>query len=508
MHRTKVSILQATKAYASRWATLQVVWIFIDLAATIPAFYLATILRFAGSISEAQAVLGPISPRALLFGALSVAGLMLTGMYRTRQRVLPAQFISHAAVSVLIGGLLNIVAFYFFPILTTGRGVLLLAMFIAFLFIVAIRRAFTDAGEGLVKRRRVAVIGAGRAAQKIAKRRRRADCRRYEVVAYVTTPGDSPPEDGVELYPLVEDIDHLFDIQFDEAVLALDDRRGAISAKALLDIRQHGANIIPLIDFLEREAGQVDIDVADPAWFIFTEGCHVRPGYLIVKRTLDILGSLALLVGLSPALLLVCLALFLEGKGKAPVLYRQQRVGLKGVTFELLKFRSMSVDAERDGPAWASKDDDRVTRVGKVIRRLRLDELPQLVNILKGQMSLIGPRPERPEFVDELALVVPMYRYRQLVKPGLAGWAQLSFPYGASVNDACEKLKYDLFYIKNASCLLDVFILAHTLEVVIWGQSLSMSGRPNETYFEMPSSQLLNWQPRQLPALRSQVRDN
>lgn len=508
MHRPKVSILQASKATVSRLATLQLFWIAIDLMATIPAFYLAMLVRFTGRLGEAEVSVGPILPRALLFSALVVCGLMLTGMYRTRQRVLPAQIVTHAGVSVAIGGLLNILVFYLYPPISTGRGALLLAMVLAFLFVAAIRRALSDAGDLFVRRRRVAVIGAGMAAQKIARRRRRADCRQYEIVAYVATPGDMPAKDAIPLEPRLESIDDLFEMSFDEAVLALDDRRGAISVESLLNVRQHGASVIRLVDFLEREAGQVDIDVVDPAWFVFTEGCHTRPGYMMIKRSIDIIGSILLLIVLFPFLLLVSAALFAEGRGKAPVLYRQQRVGLKGTTFELLKFRSMTVDAERDGPAWASQNDARVTLVGRVIRRLRLDELPQLFNILRGEMSIVGPRPERPEFVEELAGSIPMYRYRNLVKPGLAGWAQLSFPYGASVSDAREKLKYDLFYIKNASCLLDLFILVHTLEVVIWGKSLSMSGRPVETYFDVPSSRLLNWQPRQFPAFRPKVTDS
>jgi len=496
MHQPKVSIVQAARRFASRLATLQVIWIAIDLAAAIPAFYVALLLRFGGNLAEAELNVGAIAPRALMFAALIVAGLLVTGMYRTRQRVRPVQIISHAAVSVVIGGMLNILIYYAYPPLSTGRGVLLLAMFIAFTLIALIRRGFADAGDRLVRRRRIVVIGAGMAAQKIARRRRQADRRRYNVIAYLGTPGDISPSHGLALEPRLENFEDLYNLEFDEIVLALDDRRGAVPVEVLFNFRQNGVNVLHLVDFLEREAGQVDIDIADSAWFIFTEGCHMRPLYLAAKRAVDIVGSIALLITLSPALVLVSAALFMEGMGRDPVLYRQERVGLRGKPFQLLKFRSMRTDAETNGPAWAAEDDDRITFVGRIIRRLRMDELPQLVNILKGEMSIVGPRPERPGFVDELAQQIPMYRYRHLVKPGLAGWAQLSFPYGASVDDARQKLKYDLYYIKNATCLLDLFILAHTFEVVIWGRSVSMAGRSSDDHPVLPSSKLLKWQPR------------
>jgi sugar transferase (PEP-CTERM system associated) len=354
----------------------------------------------------------------------------------------------------------------------------------------------SGANEKLIRRRRIVVVGSGQAAQKIAMRRRQADLRRYEVVAYLTTPGDLSVRNGVEGMPKVQNVDDLYNVEFDEVVLALDERRGAIDAEVLFDLRQKGVNVITLVEFLEREAGRVDIDVADTGWFIFTRGCHARPGYLIAKRISDIVCSLLLLVLFSPVMLLIALALSAEGRFKAPVLYRQLRVGLRGRHFELFKFRSMRTDAEEDGPKWSHKGDDRITLVGRLIRRLRLDELPQLINILRGEMSVVGPRPERPEFVDELSQRIPMYEYRHLIKPGLAGWAQLSFPYGESIDDAREKLKYDLYYIKNASFVLDLFILAQTLEIVIWGEGMSMSGRHIPFESTLPSARLPNWQPR------------
>ena len=474
----------------------QALWLIGDIIAAGMAFYCAVLIRFGGDFSEAAASVGELLPRAVLFTALVLVGLFVTGMYRTRHRALPMQIALHSAVSVVIGGLLNILAYYVYPPSATGRGVLLVAIALAVVLITLARRVTGGRAGQLIHRRQVAVIGSGRAAQKIAMRRRRADQRRYEVVAYVQTPGDLDAEDGIELQNRLTDITDLYDLDIDEAVLALDERRGAVDAEVLFNLRQRGTTISTLVDFLEREAGRVDIDVADSAWFIFTQGSESRPTYLVLKRVVDLICASVLLLLLAPAMLLVSLLLYVESGFKHPALYRQTRVGLRGKPFELLKFRSMRLDAETDGPQWSSKNDDRVTRVGRVIRRLRLDELPQLVNVLRGQMSLVGPRPERPEFVRELAKQVPMYEYRHLVKPGLAGWAQLSFPYGESINDAREKLTYDLYYIKNASCTLDLFILAQTFEVVLWGEGVSMSGRNKAIDIDLPSARLPKWQPR------------
>lgn len=495
-----------TKSSIPSWLrTPQVVWIVGDLIAAVPSFYLALFIRFGGDLAEAATSVGDIVPRAFLFASLIIAGLFATGMYRTRQRILPMQILTHTAVSVVIGGLLNILVFYIHPPVSTGRGVLLFALCIALFSITLMRRLMAPFTERFVRRRRIVVVGGGRAAQKIAMRRRRADQRRYEVVAYLETTGDLNVYHGAALEHTVSKIDDLYDTEFDEVVLALDERRGAIDSEILFNLRQRGVSVITLVDFLEREAGRVDIDVADPAWFVFTQGCHARPHYLQLKRVVDILGAFALLLVFAPVFVIIVLALGLESRFRSPFLYRQERVGLRGDTFELLKFRSMRQDAEIDGPQWSTKDDNRITLVGRLIRRLRLDELPQLINILRGEMSIVGPRPERPEFIRELSQKIPMYEYRHLVKPGLAGWAQLSFPYGESENDAREKLKYDLYYIKNASFVLDFFILAQTLEVVIWGESVSMSGRNIAFDSDLPSARLPNWQPHRRTATSERV---
>jgi sugar transferase (PEP-CTERM system associated) len=238
-----------------------------------------------------------------------------------------------------------------------------------------------------------------------------------------------------------------------------------------LECRLAGIEILELPTFLERETGKVRLDVLNPSWIIFGEGFRASLLQRMVERTVDIVVSLALLILASPAILLTALAIKFEDGLDAPILYRQRRVGQHGVVFDVLKFRSMRVDAEDAGQAiWATKDDPRVTRVGGFMRKSRIDELPQLVNVLRGDMSFVGPRPERPEFVQKLEHTIPYYRERHSVKPGITGWAQLCYPYGSSEKDALEKLQYDLYYVKNRSLLFDLAILVQTVEVVLWGK--------------------------------------
>jgi sugar transferase (PEP-CTERM system associated) len=238
-----------------------------------------------------------------------------------------------------------------------------------------------------------------------------------------------------------------------------------------LECRLAGIEIIDLATFLERETGKVRLDVTSPSWFIFGEGFRVSPAQQTMERAFDVVASLGLLAAASPLILLATLAIKLEDGLRAPVLYRQRRVGQHGRVFGVLKFRSMRIDAEKPGEArWAVTNDPRVTHVGSVIRTTRIDELPQLVNVLRGDMSFVGPRPERPEFVEQLEQVIPYYRERHAVKPGITGWAQLCYPYGASEKDALEKLQYDLYYVKNRSLVFDLAILVQTVEVVLWGK--------------------------------------
>jgi sugar transferase (PEP-CTERM system associated) len=251
-----------------------------------------------------------------------------------------------------------------------------------------------------------------------------------------------------------------------EIILAPDDRRG-LPVRQLLECRLSGIRVIDYVAFWERETGRVDLESLQPSWFILSDGFHMGPVSEFLKRGLDLLISSIILIAFLPVMVMAAIAIKLESPG--PLLFHQERVGLRGRPFTLLKFRSMRVDAERDGnPQWAQRNDPRVTRVGAFIRLVRIDELPQLWNVLRGDMSFVGPRPERPYFVEQLSQSIPFYNERHAIRPGITGWAQVNYCYGASVEDARHKLSYDLYYLKNRDLFLDFVTLMQTVRVILW----------------------------------------
>lgn len=251
----------------------------------------------------------------------------------------------------------------------------------------------------------------------------------------------------------------------DQVVVAPDDRRG-MDLQRLLDCRKAGFPIVQYLTFVEKEIRRIDLKRMELGWLVFSDGFTFSALDRSLKRLFDLVMSLLVLLLTAPLLVAAMAAIRMEGPG--PILYRQERVTRDGKIFWIMKLRTMGVDAEKSGAVWAAQQDNRITRVGLFLRRSRIDELPQLVNILKGEMSFVGPRPERPIFVKELAAQIPLYNERHLVKAGLTGWAQINYPYGASVDDARSKLSYDLYYVKNFSILFDIVILVQTLRVVLW----------------------------------------
>jgi sugar transferase (PEP-CTERM system associated) len=254
----------------------------------------------------------------------------------------------------------------------------------------------------------------------------------------------------------------------DRVIVALDEKRGKLPLEPLMKLRLAGIDVEDTTSFIERTSGRLAVDTMLPSWLIFSDGFKTSALRLAMKRLLDVTLSLILLVVTAPLMALTAVLVRLEGSG--PVLYRQKRMGQSGREFDVLKFRSMVQDAEKkSGPIWARTDDPRITRVGSVIRKLRIDEIPQLFNVLAGQMSFVGPRPERRHFVEQLESRIPYYRLREAVRPGITGWAQVQYQYGASEEDALEKLKYDLYYIKNCNALFDLWIALKTVKVVLLG---------------------------------------
>ncbi|NUR23912.1 TIGR03013 family XrtA/PEP-CTERM system glycosyltransferase [Frateuria sp.] len=452
---------------SARWLFLLAMAELVLLGGSLVA---ATYLRFQQPEELAQ-YLRYLPNRALMFGVAMLLGLAALGQYQTYMRASWFGLLARQAIGFLLGGLGLMVIFYLLPQAYLGRGVLGMALMLGFVAVTAFRTLFLRLVEVEAFKRRILVLGAGaRAAQIHTRMRRRSDRRGFTVLGFIARPGETIEVPASQLIqpngPLPEwTLRH----QVDEIVVGVEDRRGKLMMEELLECRQSGVAITDLTTFFEREAGRVQLSLTHPSWLVYSGGFNATPMRRFTKRSFDLAASLCVLVLAWPLMLLVALAILIESGPGQPVFYRQERVGARGRTFQLIKFRSMRTDAERDGVArWARENDDRVTRVGRFIRKVRLDELPQLWNVLKGEMSLIGPRPERPQFVADLATKISYYNLRHCLKPGLAGWAQLRYPYGASEDDAEEKLKYDLYYVKNHNLLFDLLILIQTVEVVLF----------------------------------------
>ena len=319
------------------------------------------------------------------------------------------------------------------------------------------------------------VLGAGDKAASIQRRlRRRVDRRGFRLIGYMPLPTDrSVAVDTSEVVRPGDQslIKFCVDNSIDEIVVAADERRQGIPLEELLECKMYGIDVIDLLSFFEREQGKLPLDILRPDWLIYSDGFNKGALRDVSKRIIDVLASLLILCITWPFMLAAAIAIKCEDGWNAPVFYGQIRVGYLGQLFEVLKFRSMTVNAEKNGVAqWATKNDARVTRVGQIIRQTRIDELPQILNVLRGDMSFVGPRPERPHFVEELGAEIPYYQERHAVKPGITGWAQVCYPYGASLKDSVQKQEFDLYYIKNHTIFLDMLILCQTAEVVLFGK--------------------------------------
>jgi len=443
----------------------------VEAAIFFFAPYAGVLLSFDRPADQMGGLFGPLFSRGALFAFVMFVCMAAMGLYNARQRSRLAGLLARVAASVLTGALVIAVIFYLFPQLQIGRGALMLSTALAFGGVVLVRAIWDTLVDEDLFKRRVLVYGAGRRAGSIARLRRRSDRRGFMVVGYLPAAGDAPSEipETDKLRQRGDLLSLCVEQRVDEIVVAMDDRRQQFPMDQLLECRLEGVEIVDLVSFLERETGKVRLDILNPSWMIFSEGFRQGRIHSTLERMFDIVASLALLVLAAPLMLLTALAIKLMEGLRATIFYRQVRVGQYGKPFRLLKFRSMSENAEADGKAqWAQKNDSRVTRIGAIIRLTRIDELPQILNVLRGEMSFVGPRPERPEFVAELNERIPYYRERHSIKPGITGWAQLCYPYGSSEQDATEKLQYDLFYVKNHSLLFYIAILVQTVEVIVW----------------------------------------
>ena len=445
----------------------------IDAVIFFSAILLAYRLRFGSWYpSDRTSIDSEVWLCASVFGVVNLVSVLAFGLYSSRQRARTAGVFVRLVAAISAAGVVTAATFYVVPDLWLGRGVLALSSLFSLIGTGISRGMFVRMMDESLFKRRVLVYGVGQRTAAISSLRRRSDRRGFEIVGFVQPDGESiavPAERILEAPAGILELCTRLEVH--EIVVAMEDRRRGFPILGLLECRLAGIEVTELLTFLERETGRVRIDVLNPSWMIFGDGFRRDPLRLFSSRALDLTASVILVILSLPVMLLTMVAIKLEDGWRAPIFYGQARVGLGGQTFTVLKFRSMRTDAERDGQAqWAQKSDPRVTRVGVIIRKLRIDELPQILNVLTGHMSFVGPRPERPQFVAELAQKIPYYVQRHCVKPGITGWAQLCYPYGSSEQDALEKLQYDLYYIKNNTLLFDLAILVQTAEVVFMGK--------------------------------------
>ena len=438
----------------------------IDVALLVLAGELGWRIR-AGQIGIA---LGPLSARGANhagYAAIMLGTMIAVGVYGADS----LRSMRFATTRLLVAISLGIIALSLVDFLVAGRSfwqsTLAFAMGLSIVLLVLNRLIVGGILGTHAFRRRVLVLGAGQRAQRLRALADRPESG-FAIVGYIGMSEAEPTIDEAIARSAIHNLTRFVEnLGVSEVVLALEERRNALPLKDLLRIKTAGVHVNDFSSFLERETGRVDLDTVNPSWLIFSDGFSSgRAVSSVAKRLFDIAASLLLLAFTAPVIVLFALLVKLDSRG--PAFFRQTRVGLYGQSFDVIKLRSMRTDAEAQGAQWAQKDDPRITRLGRFIRKVRIDELPQAWSVLKGEMSFVGPRPERPEFVAELEEELPYYAERHMVKPGITGWAQVNFPYGASVEDSRQKLEYDLYYAKNYTPFLDLLIILQTLRVVLW----------------------------------------
>ncbi len=439
----------------------------VEFLILMTAIYSGLFIRWADT-SKFLHSLHRYFPEVVIFSSVIIVINFAVGLYHKDYyrdyRVVFIRLLFSFAVSLVV---LSVV-FYIFPTLTIWRSAFAIGAGLGLVGVLAARALFLRAADRSAFERRILVLGAGAWAKRIAELERDGHKQGFSCVGFIPMGSGAPAIDESRILTGINSLsDFVRENDIEEVVVAVEERRGGLPIEALLACKFEGVSVTEYETFWERETGRVDLDALHPSWLVFSDGFVGGRLHSSLKRTVDIVASLVLLVFSLPVLIVTAIAVRVDSPG--PILFRQERVGLNGRPFMLLKFRSMRPDAEREGtPRWAAANDERVTRVGGFIRMSRIDELPQIFNVLKGDMSFIGPRPERPFFVEELTAKIPYYAARHRVKPGISGWAQLNYPYGASIEDAREKLQYDLYYIKNYSVFLDIVVLLQTVRVILW----------------------------------------
>lgn len=370
--------------------------------------------------------------------------------------------------AILLLGLLYFLA----PTLLLSRGVFIIGMVLASASVAGSRQLLDRVWHFTAPSHRVMILGTGQLAMDVSRELTRRGDLGLKLDCFVSAASNPAEREEIFGIPVLGAVGELEAIagrrQISRIIVALDDRRGVLPTRELVTLRVQGVQVDDAQSALSALTGRIALGRQSPSWFVFSAGFHRSRWNDLLKRALDLAAGVVGLVLSLPIMALVALAVRLDSKG--PVIYRQTRVGRRGKPFDVLKFRSMRTDAEKhNGAQWASVDDPRVTRIGRFLRKYRLDEFPQFVNVIRGEMSFVGPRPERPCFVDELRKTIPYYDERHSVRPGITGWAQVEYAYGSSIEDAFNKLEYDFFYLKNMSVMFDLAIIFQTVRIVTGG---------------------------------------
>jgi sugar transferase (PEP-CTERM system associated) len=409
---------------------------------------------------------------AIAFTTAVVFSMSAMGMYQLNfSEGTRNPFLMQLMPSFVMGFFILTLLFYLAPDLSFGRSILVLIFAIAGLGIMFARMVFLKTSELRFLQSSILFLGGGPLAKECSDlAASNTRYHRYKVAGFIPTDAEDLCVPSANLLKMKEGDSLLSMVRkhhVQEIVVSVQNRRSGLPIKELLDCKLQGVKVTDAATFFERETCQIRVDSLQPSWLVFNGGFDQSFVRTFMKRSFDLVCSGLILLATFPIMLLAALAVWLEDRG--PVFYAQERVGKDGKTFRVLKFRSMRVDAEKSGkPQWAAQNDPRITVIGNFMRKTRIDELPQIVNVFKGEMSFVGPRPERPYFVEQLIEVVPYYNVRHSIKPGITGWAQVRYGYGSSAEDALQKLQYDLYYVKNNSLFLDVLILIDTLKVVLF----------------------------------------
>lgn len=438
----------------------------------IASMYLGRALRFADSSTLPANQFENFFASASAFALVMVFSMSAFGMYQLERKPSTANTFLRLMPSVVLGFGILTLFFYLVPDLYVGRGILGLSTIIAAVLLLCARGLIFKTFKLGFLESRVIFLGEGALAKEcshLASRSRAYN--KYAVVGFAPMPTEERQVASSAILPPGESLASMAKkYSVKEIVVSVQNRRSAdFPLQDLLECKLNGVKVTGAAAFFEREACQIRLDSLHPSWLIFGDGFDQSALRGIGKRLFDLVVSALIFVASLPVMLLTALCIFLEDRG--PIFYRQERVGKDGHTFWVMKFRSMGNDAEKEGkPQWAAANDARTTKVGRIIRKLRIDELPQILNVLKGEMSFVGPRPERPYFVKQLCEKIPYYNMRHSIKPGITGFAQVRYHYGASIEDAVQKLQYDLYYVKNHGLFLDLLILIETLQVVLFAK--------------------------------------